>query len=154
MSQAEPDFDVQVPEPGQELGAIGSPRSVAPETQPTPEPQPTPETQPTPGPPAPGAKETAEVHLTRVHEVQGTGFLERNYTLYTLQYTLSWLTSPTGECDRRYSEFEAFHGEKDLAIFSLQRREHQYLTVLLVLCFHAMTSQREWLHTLSSASMD
>ena len=50
--------------------------------------------------------------MTRVHEVQGTGLFERGYTLYTLQYSLSWL-SPTssGECDKRYSEFEKFHRE-------------------------------------------
>ena len=76
--------------------------------------------------------------MTRVHEVLGTGFMARNYTLYTLQYTLSWLPSPTGECDRRYSEFEAFHGERALAMFSFHQREHPWLTVLLVLCLHVM----------------
>jgi len=49
------------------------------------------------------------VHLTRVHEVQGTSLFERSYTLYTLQYGLSWLASSSGECDKRYSEFEKFH---------------------------------------------
>lgn len=79
-----------MPEPGQELGALGAALSK---------------------PPAPGVQETAEVHLTRVHEVETGNFFERNYTLYTLQYELSWLPSPKGEIDRRYSDFEAFHGE-------------------------------------------
>ena len=99
--QAEPNFDAQVPEPGQELGAIGSPTS-APEAAAVAK-----------APPTPGAKDTSAVHLTRVHEVQGTGLFERSYTLYTLQYELSWLASPSGECDRRYSQFEALHGRSN-----------------------------------------
>jgi hypothetical protein len=59
------------------------------------------------------------VHLTRVHEVQGTSLFERSYTLYTLQYGLSWLASSSGECDKRYSEFEKFHGESACCTRSL-----------------------------------
>ena len=69
--------------------------------------------------PPPGARPTAEVHLTRVHEVDA-GLFGRNYTLYTLQYTFNLLpamnaTGHTAQCDRRYSEFEAFHGERSYA---------------------------------------
>ena len=100
---------------------IGSPTAesaAAPLAEAEPEPQAEPYVPPqrTQVAPAPGAKPSTEVHLTRVHEVSGGGLFERNYTLYTLQYNFNLLPTVssdghTNECDRRYSDFEDFHGE-------------------------------------------
>lgn len=105
------------------------------------------EGSPTPTPPVQGAKDTAEVHLTKVHEVESGSCFARNYTLYTLQYDLSWLPSPfsKGKVDRRYSEFEAFHGENRYACYHLRFRPNIATSFEVMVAHHASTTTPDFI---------